>query len=282
MRLGVKWVAVAVFVAVAAATAYLLAPGFRGSDEAPDSDYTLKLVERSGRLTILYDNNPYNATCTPEWGFSCLIELGDDTVLFDTGGDPEVLGHNAEALGVDLTQVDYLVLSHEHWDHTGGLSVVLEACTDLTVYLPASFPYHIKSRVRDGGATLVETWDATIVCPGVATTRVLDFNPDEQALMVNTGEGLVLITGCSHPGVQNLVQAAEEATGLDVAFVFGGFHLGNADRASLDGLVAELKGLGVQRAAPTHCSGDLARLVFSAGFGEDYIELGVGWRMSFQ
>jgi 7,8-dihydropterin-6-yl-methyl-4-(beta-D-ribofuranosyl)aminobenzene 5'-phosphate synthase len=209
------------------------------------------------------------------------VELGNETILFDTGGDPEVLARNVEALGVDLAEVDYLVLSHEHWDHVGGLGVVLEACTDLTVYLPASFPYHLKSRVRDGGAAIVETWNATLVCPGVATTRVLEADPDEQALMVNTGGGLVLITGCSHPGVQNLVRAAEDATGLEVRLVFGGFHLGDASRAALDGLAAELKGLGVERAAPTHCSGDTARLAFGASFGEDYLELGVGWRMGF-
>lgn len=281
MRLNGRWVAGFAIVVAAAVAVYFLAPGILGWDEAAKGEAALALVERSGRFTILYDNVPFNGSCATEWGFSCLVELGDDTVLFDTGGDPEVLAHNVEVLGVDLAEVDCLVLSHEHWDHTGGLGLVLEANSDLTVYLPASFPYHIKSRVRDSGATLVETWNATLICPGVATTRVLDFNPDEQALMVNTGEGLVLITGCSHPGVQNLVRAAEEATGLDVSFVFGGFHLGGADRASLDSLVAELKDLGVQRAAPTHCSGDLARLAFSAGFGEDYVEMGVGWRMFF-
>ncbi|OGD52484.1 hypothetical protein A3K81_02730 [Candidatus Bathyarchaeota archaeon RBG_13_60_20] len=278
MRSNTKWVAVFAFVAVAAAAAYLFVPGLLNGDEAPEGD-TLVLVERSGRFSILYDNNPFNGSCATEWGFSCLVELGDETILFDTGRDPEVFARNVDALGVDLAEVDHLVLSHEHWDHVGGLGVVLEAGGDLTVYLPRSFPYHLKSRVRDSEATLVETWDATLVCPGVATTRVLEAEPNEQALMVNTGGGLVLVTGCRHPGVQNLVRAAEEATGLEVLMVFGGFHLGGADRASLDGLVAELKGLGVEVAAPTHCSGDLARLAFREGYGEDYLELGAGWRM---
>ncbi|HEX9915256.1 MAG TPA: MBL fold metallo-hydrolase [Candidatus Bathyarchaeia archaeon] len=281
MRLSAKWVAVVVFVAVASAAVYFLVPGFLGGNEAAESEVALSLAERSGRFTILYDNNPFNDSCSTEWGFSCLVELGNETVLFDTGGDPEVLAHNVEALGVDLAEIDYLVLSHEHWDHVGGLSMVLAANSDVTVYLPESFPYHIKSRVRGSGATLVETWNATLICPGVATTRVLEAEPDEQALMVNTGGGLVLVTGCSHPGVQNLVRAAENATGMDVSFVFGGFHLGGASRASLDSLVAELKELGVDRAAPTHCSGDLARLAFSDGYGEGYVELGVGWRMVF-
>jgi len=280
MRLSARWVAVIAFVSVASSAAYLLVPGLMGGDEPPEGN-TLALVERSGRFTILYDNIPFNSSCTAEWGFSCLVELGNETVLFDTGGDSEAFTHNVEALGVDLAEVDHLVLSHEHQDHVAGLGVVLGAGGDLTVYMPRSFPYHLKSTVRGGVATLVETWDATLVCPGVATTRVLEYEPDEQALMVNTGGGLVLITGCSHPGVQNLVRAAEEATGLEIRFVFGGFHMGDASRATLDGLVAELKGLGVEIAAPTHCSGDLARLAFREGYGEDYVELGVGWRMGF-
>jgi 7,8-dihydropterin-6-yl-methyl-4-(beta-D-ribofuranosyl)aminobenzene 5'-phosphate synthase len=281
MRLSARWVAGIALVAAAAVAAYFLVPGLLGGNEAAESEAALSLVERSGRFTILYDNNPFNGSCSTEWGFSCLVELGNETVLFDTGGDPEVLARNVEALGVQLVEVDYLVLSHEHWDHVGGLSMVLAANSDVTVYLLESFPYHIKSRVRGSGATLVETWNATLICPGVATTRVLEAEPDEQALMVNTGGGLVLVTGCSHPGVQNLVRAAENATGLHVCFVFGGFHLGDANRASLDSLVAELKDLGVERAAPTHCSGDLARLAFREGYGEDCVELGVGWRMGF-
>jgi len=281
MRSVVKWAAVAVFVAAAAAAAFMFTYRPTGGDEAPEGGAALHLAERSGRFTILYDNNPFNASCTPEWGFSCLVELGNETVLFDTGGDPQIFARNAESMGVDLAEVDHLVLSHEHGDHVGGLDLVLGAGGDLTVYMPRTFPYHLRSRVRDSEATLVETWDATPVCPGVATTRVLDADPDEQALMVNTGGGLALITGCSHPGVQNLVRAADEATGLEVRLVFGGFHLGDASRAALDGLVAELKGLGVEKAAPTHCSGDTTRQAFREGYGEDFVELGVGWRMGF-
>ena len=281
MRSGIKWVAVVAFVAITVVATYFLVPNFRGVDEATESNATLVLVERSGRFTILYDNNPFNGNCTAEWGFSCLVELGDETILFDTGGDPEVFACNVDALGVDLAEVDHLVLSHEHGDHVADLSVALEAGGDMTVYLPRSFPYNLKSMVRGGGAPLVETWDATLVCPGAATTRVLEAEPDEQALMVNTGGGLILITGCSHPGVQNLVRAAEDATGMEVRLVLGGLHLGGASRASLDGLVAELKSLGVERAAPTHCSGDLTLLAFREGYGEDFVELGVGWHMGF-
>ena len=102
MRPGAKWVAVAAFLVVASAAAYILVPRILDGDEAPEGDAALVLVERSGRFTILFDNIPFNSSCATEWGFSCHVELGNETILFDTGGDPEVFAHNVDALGVDL------------------------------------------------------------------------------------------------------------------------------------------------------------------------------------
>ncbi len=248
--------------------------------EAPQKG-AMSLEERSGTLTILYDNNPYDDGCMTDWGFSCLIELEDETILFDTGGDPGILAHNMDALGVGVAEIDGVVLSHRHGDHVGGIDVVLEANPGVPVYLPETFPYHIKSSIRGKGAEVVETSNATLVCGGVATTRVLDANPDEQALIVNTPLGLILVTGCSHPGVENLARDALNLTGGEIYLAVGGYHLGGATRAQLEALVEEMKELGVLKVAPTHCSGDLARQVFSEGYGEDYVEAGVGFSMGF-
>lgn len=155
-----KWLPIAVAVIAIAA---ILPPRYlpRDGQEAPQ--HTLTLEECSGTLTILYDNNPYEESCMTEWGFSCLVELEDKTILFDTGGDPEVFAHNIDALGVDITEIDCVVLSHEHWDHVGGIDVVLDANPDVSVYLPKTFPYHIKSNIRVKGATVVETSNATVI-----------------------------------------------------------------------------------------------------------------------
>ena len=174
-----KWLPIAVAVTAVAITALLLPRVLpRDVQEAPQ--HALTLEECGGTLTILYDNNPFDESCMTEWGFSCLVELGDKTILFDTGGDPEVFAHNIDALGVDVTEIDCIVLSHEHWDHVGGIDVVLDANPDVSVYLPETFPYYIKSNIRVKGATVVETSNATVICEGVATTRVLDANPDER------------------------------------------------------------------------------------------------------
>ena len=248
--------------------------------EAPQK-VALSLEERSGTLTILYDNNPYEDRCMTDWGFSCLIELDDETILFDTGGDSGILAHNMDALGVDVAEIDSVVLSHRHGDHVGGIDVVLEANPGVPVYLPETFPYHIKSGIRAKGAEVVETSNATLVCDGVATTRVLDANPDEQALMVNTPLGLILVTGCSHPGVENLARDALNLTGGEIYLAVGGYHLGGATRAQLEALTEEMKELGVLKVAPTHCSGDLARQVLREGYGDDYLGVGVGFSMGF-
>lgn len=273
-----KWLPVTVAVIAIAA---ILLPRYLPRDGKEAPQYALTLEECSGTLTILYDNNPFEERCMTAWGFSCLVELEDKTILFDTGGDPEVFAHNIEALGVDVTEIDCIVLSHEHWDHVGGIDVVLDANPDVSVYLPETVPYHIKSNIRVKGATVVETSNATVICEGVATTRVLDANPDEQALIINTENGLILVTGCSHPGVENLARDALNLTGGEIYLAVGGYHLRGATRAQLDGLVEEMKELGVEKIAPTHCSGDLARLAFSEGYGDDYVEAGVGFRMDF-
>lgn len=273
-----KWLPITVAVIAIAA---ILLPRYLPRDGQEVPQYALTLEECSGTLTILYDNNPFEESCMTEWGFSCLVELEDKTILFDTGGDPEVFAHNIDALCVDVTEIDCVVLSHEHWDHVGGIDVVLDANPDVSVYLPETVPYHIKSNIRVKGATVVETSNATVICEGVATTRVLDANPDEQALIINTENGLILVTGCSHPGVENLARDALNLTGGEIYLAVGGYHLRGATRAQLDGLVEEMKELGVEKIAPTHCSGDLARLAFSEGYGDDYVEAGVGFRMDF-
>jgi 7,8-dihydropterin-6-yl-methyl-4-(beta-D-ribofuranosyl)aminobenzene 5'-phosphate synthase len=275
-----KWPLIAAAVMIIALTVVLL-PRYLPGDEQVAPRSTLFLEGRSGTLTILYDNNPYDDGCMTDWGFSCLIELEDETILFDTGGDPGILAHNMEALGVAVAEIDRVVLSHRHGDHVGGIDAVLEANPGIPVYLPETFPYHLKSGIRAKGAQVVETSNATLVCGGVATTRVLDANPDEQALIVNTPLGLILVTGCSHPGVENLARDALNLTGGEICLAVGGYHLGGATRAQLEALVEEMKELGVLKVAPTHCSGDLARQVFREGYGVDYVEAGVGFSMGF-
>ena len=247
----------------------------------PPVQYEITLEECSGTLTVLYDNYEHDSSCQAEWGFSCLVELEETTILFDTGGEEEVLEDNIYALGVEVDEIDCIVISHEHWDHIGGINAILSENSDVTVYLPACFTEETKSGVRATGATVVETDGATLVCPGVATTNVLRGPPREQSLMIATDEGLIILTGCSHPGVHNIVENAINLTGLDVRLVMGGYHLRGTTGLALDGIISDVREMGVETVAPSHCTGDAAIVEFMQEWGEDCIRIGVGYRSDF-
>jgi len=233
-------------------------------------------------LTIVYDNNDYDPSLQTAWGFSCLVETGETTILFDTGGDASTLLDNMERLGIDPQAIDAVVLSHIHGDHTGGLLGLLEVGVrpgeDRTVYVPLVFPASFKEGVR-AYAELVEVEGPLEISPGIYTTGQVGSGIVEQALAVETGEGLVVVTGCAHPGIVEMVRRAKEVVGGeegDVALVVGGFHLGSASQAQIERIVADFRRLGVRRVAPCHCTGDRARRAFADEFGPDCILAGVG------
>ena len=241
----------------------------------------LGLSPCSGTLTVLYDNYPYDQSCQSEWGFSCLIETEEMTVLFDNGGEAGVLAHNIEALDVDLSSVDCVVISHEHWDHVGGLSVILDERPGIPVYVPDLVPYHVKSNIRSMGGEVVETDNSTVLSAGIAITSVHRRNVPEQALMICTDEGTILVTGCSHPGVENFALEAAEALESEIRLVIGGFHLGSATEFILSGIIDGFDEAGVQNIAPTHCTGDNSIGYLREHYGDHFIEVGAGFRLEF-
>jgi len=241
-------------------------------------------------LTILFDNNPHDPALRTGWGFAAWLEYGGQTVLLDTGADGAILLENMAALDLDPEAVDVVVLSHDHGDHTGGLDRLLEAnaatCAGggkcVTVYVPAGFPARARARARSAGATVVEVDAALEILPGVWSTGPVGSGLVEQALVVETSLGLLVVTGCAHPGADRMVARAQEVAGGQVHLVVGGFHLGGASRARLDAIVAEFRRLGVEKVAPCHCTGDEAREVFRAAYGDDFYASGAGWQWQDQ
>lgn len=248
-------------------------------------------------ITIIYDNNPGDGDERLEtaWGFACLVELlpeaggpegVEKTILFDTGGDSAMLLRNMRALGIDPRDVDVVVISHVHGDHVGGLAGFLEENHAVTVYLPQSFPESIKDDTREAGAELVKVPPQEVrpveICEHVYSTGELGDWINEQALVIETARGLVVITGCAHPGIVNIVHQAQELVGGEVYLVLGGFHLGSVSDAGIAAIVEDFQELGVQRVAPCHCSGDLARRLFGESYGENFILAGVGSRLEIR
>jgi len=208
-----------------------------------------------------------------------LVEGTEKTILFDTGGDSAMLLRNMRKLGIDPQVVDVIVISHIHYDHLGGLAGFLEENNDVAVYLPECLPEDIKDTVRESGAELVEVREAVKICERAYSTGELGDWIKEQALVIETDEGLVVITGCAHPGVVNVVREAKRLRGGDVHLVLGGFHLCWLNVFQIKGIVDGVKGEGVEMVAPCHCSGDLARSTFGNAYGENFISVGVGKRL---
>lgn len=236
---------------------------------APATDPTV-------RITVLYDNWVGVEGTEADWGFAALVERGDSTVLFDTGKDDWVLRHNLRALDVDLSSVDAVVLSHEHTDHTGGLFTVLGSTQALTVYVPGSFSPGFIDEVGRAGAEVVVAPDPVTVAPGIATSGTLGDEIPEQGLVVDVGSDLLLLTGCAHPGVVEMVRAVGAARGEPVGAVLGGFHLMRHRPDQVAAVMDALESAGVRRTVASHCTGEAATDQFREKFGERFVEMGTG------
>ena len=162
------------------------------------------------RLTVLYNNVPLDERLTTGWGFSCLIRDKNKTILFDTGGSGNVLISNMKELGINPKQVDLIVLSHIHGDHTGGLGSFLRKNSQVTVYLPHSFPQGFRDDIKREGAKVVSVAGPMEISEGVYSSGEMGVGIKEQCLILKTGEGLVIMTGCAHPGIVYMFKNALE------------------------------------------------------------------------
>ena len=224
------------------------------------------------RFTTVYDNETLDPNVASAWGSACLV--GND-LLFDTGGDGRRLLSNMEKMGIDPVGIGTVVLSHAHGDHTGGLARLLSTGARPMVYVPRTFPRRLKANVRSL-TMLVEVVEPVEILPGIHTTGKVGSRIVEQALAVETADGTVVITGCAHPGVVEMVRRAKGSAGGEVALVMGGFHLGSASKRRVEHIIADFRDLGVRKVAPCHCTGDRAMRMFAEEYEGDFVKVGVG------
>ncbi len=235
---------------------------------------------KSSTILITYDNNPHDARLNTSWGFSCVVKYNQKSILFDTGGNSTILLDNMKKLQIDPKEIDSVVLSHIHGDHTGGLAGFLKKNNQVTVYIPISFPKSFKDEAKRYGATIEEVSASREIMPGVYTTGELGSAIKEQSLIVKTSKGMVIITGCAHPGIVGIVKASKEILNGNVYLVLGGFHLGGTSTSQIKSVIKNLERLGVEKMAPCHCSGEEARSLFQKSFGKNYMKAGVGMKIS--
>ena len=263
------------------------------------------------QITILYDAFGTDPAMTKDWGFSALVEVAGKRILFDTGDNAEIFAANVKAKGVDLSKLDFVILSHRHSDHTAGLSYVLSVNPTVKIYapkegfgifgssLPSSFYRKDDSlpadmRYYDGKPPEVMKFGAawanahfelidqtTEIAPGITLIALISDLPGtrelkELSLAVNGPDGLILVVGCSHPGIERIVEAAA-AINPKIRLIAGGFHMVVAPDEAITKVVAALKDrFKVESIAPGHCTGEPTFAALKKAFGDKYLYAGLG------
>ncbi len=269
----------------------------------------------TARITVLYDAFGKDAAMTKDWGYAALVEMNGKRILFDTGDDAAVLAKNVKAKGVDLTTLDFVVLSHRHSDHVGGLSYLLSVNPKVKIYapkegfgifgsdlpskfyrkdesLPAEMRYYngappetMKFGTVFPGANIVLIDKTTEVMPGITLIALVSEAPGtkelkELSLAIETPDGVVLVVGCSHPGIEAIVAEAARIN-PHIHLVAGGFHLVVAQDPVIEKAVYALHdAYKVDYIAPGHCTGEPTFTALQKAFGDHYLYAGLGTTLS--
>ncbi len=240
-------------------------------DQQPASDLNIE---------ILYDNYIAVDGTKADWGFACAIDINGEQILFDTGTRPNTLIENMDKLNYDLNQVDQIVISHDHHDHVGGLKTVLEKVNNIPVYLPDGADRQLGSLVTKAGGKPEAHVEAKKMAKNVWLSGTMGNQIREQCLVINHEKGLVVITGCSHPGIVDMLDSIKNQFGKEIYAVMGGFHLMQHSKKRIDQIIADFELLGIKNCGCTHCTGDRQIEWFREAYGERFMEMGVGRKVT--
>ena len=228
------------------------------------------------RITILYDNYLSSEGTKTDWGFSCIIEGTEKTILFDTGTKSDILFHNMNLLKKEPKAVELIVISPDHGDHTGGLYSFLDKNNRVSVYFPTSFFGKYTKKVNEKGAKALQVIKPVEVCKDVFLTGEMGIRIKEQSMILDTSKGLVVLTGCAHPGIVSIVKRAKEILDKKIYLVLGGFHLLQESEAEVKDIINAFRKLGVLKVGATHCTGDRAIELFKEAYSQNFVRLGTG------
>jgi 7,8-dihydropterin-6-yl-methyl-4-(beta-D-ribofuranosyl)aminobenzene 5'-phosphate synthase len=231
---------------------------------------------------VAFDNVRLAPNLSTGWGFACLVRIGQRAVLFDTGGNGDLLLNNLRQLGVHPRHIDTVMISHLHADHMGGLEHFLRANPAAIVYTPASIALPLRRMVAGHGTRIKAIARPQHLFSGIHSTGEFGEGVGEQALIAESPEGPILITGCAHAGIDILAEAATHQLGRPLHLLMGGYHLRQKQEMEVLGIIARLKVLGVRHVAPSHCTGELATALLREAWGDRFLASGCGADFSFR
>lgn len=224
-------------------------------------------------IKIIFNNEVTDPKLSGGWGFSCLI---GDSFLFDTGEAGNLLSNNLNYLNVDISKIRSIFISHEHWDHIGGLWFLLNEIKNLNVYICPGFSDEFKNKIISNNGKITEIpmfseIDNNIYSTGELPSTYKGLPMPEQSLVIKTERGLTVITGCSHPGIVNILDSViANLPDEKINFVLGGFHLIDHDEISIDKIIEYFREKKIEFVAPTHCTGELAQMKFKKFYSDKY------------
>jgi 7,8-dihydropterin-6-yl-methyl-4-(beta-D-ribofuranosyl)aminobenzene 5'-phosphate synthase len=233
-------------------------------------------IDKPVTVKIIYDNTSKTSAFRADWGYSIFIEGLEKNILFDLGTKPGIFISNFEKLGIDPHEVDMVVISHEHGDHTGGIEAFVKMRNDIPVLIPYSFTDSFKREMKEKGLIPVLVREPAEICGSLFTSGEFDGQIPEQALVLNTRQGLVVMTGCSHPGIVSMLRTIRSQFNKQIYMVFGGFHLLEKPDSETRSIINDIIDLGIVKCGATHCTGEKQIEMFRKAFGENFVELGAG------
>ncbi|MDD5259033.1 MAG: MBL fold metallo-hydrolase [bacterium] len=231
------------------------------------------------KILNLFDKDKVDKKLHIGWGLSILV---NDKILFDTGEKGSWLLANMQRLKIDIAAIETVVISHDHWDHTGGLGAILKSKKGIKVYGCPNFSKEFKVQVNKLHGQLVEADRFVTVAKDIFITGEIPgaykgkYMP-EQALVLKTKKGITIITGCAHPGILKIVEKVRAKYPAEpIYLVLGGFHLMESDERAIEIVVAKFKKMGIIKAGPTHCSGETAESIFKKQYGRKFVRIKTG------
>jgi len=230
-------------------------------------------------VKIIFDKNAVDNKYHTGWGVSFLV---NDEILFDTGENGGWLLENMSYFGFDPNKLKAVVISHDHWDHWGGLWDLLVKKKGQKVYICHAFSQEFKKKAESLGADIIEAPKCIEISKNIFITGEISGeykgkNMPEQALVLKTKNGLTIITGCAHPGIIKMTEKVRaDFPGEPIYLVMGGFHLMESDRGAIEIVAENFKKMNIIKAGPTHCSGDMAEGIFKGFYGNNLITIKTG------